>query len=245
MPATSSADDARTAVTALIHALESRAPASLFPNPGDAQMAALNELAIIFQTASPRQPPASPRVPLPPPSPRLWNPSACLRVPTLSPAPTSHRSTSAPNTGPTKWPHHTISQTSTGQTGSSTSSPVKSKNSVNSSKEPTNLYGPNHLPINLDASPKTPAFACPPTPKPFSSSPKTRFPNSKVTYGCIITVIRPQKNETYRTHLTGSGDRLGYPGAFSMPTAKLTTAKKCLLNSTISTPHDHFMGVDI
>jgi hypothetical protein len=49
---TSSATAASAAATALIHALHHRAPASPFPNLGDDQLAALEQLAAIFQTVS-------------------------------------------------------------------------------------------------------------------------------------------------------------------------------------------------
>ena len=66
----------------------------------------------------------------------------------------------------------------------------------------------------------------------------------QVTYGRIVSSIRPQKTETHRTRLTVGGDRLEYPGNVSTPTAKLTTAK-CLINSTISTPDARFAVFDI
>jgi hypothetical protein len=52
MPKASPADAASAAATALIHALHHPAPASPFPNLGDDQLAALDQLAAIFQTVS-------------------------------------------------------------------------------------------------------------------------------------------------------------------------------------------------
>jgi hypothetical protein len=49
---TFSATAASAAATALIHALHHPAPASPFPNLGDDQLAALEQLAVIFQTVS-------------------------------------------------------------------------------------------------------------------------------------------------------------------------------------------------
>jgi hypothetical protein len=75
--------------------------------------------------------------------------------------------------------------------------------------------------------------------------PKHQVPlNRKVTYGRIVTSIRPQKTEKNRTRLTVGGDRLDYSGDVSTPTAGLTTAK-LLINSTISTPNARFIVADI
>jgi hypothetical protein len=52
MSKTSSTKTASAAATALIHALRHPAPASPFPNLGNAQLAALNQLAEIFRTVS-------------------------------------------------------------------------------------------------------------------------------------------------------------------------------------------------
>jgi hypothetical protein len=52
MPKTSSANAASAAATALIHALRHLAPALPFPNLGDDQLAALDQLAAIFQMVS-------------------------------------------------------------------------------------------------------------------------------------------------------------------------------------------------
>jgi hypothetical protein len=52
MPKTSSANAASAAATSLIHALHHPAPASSFPNLGDAQLAALDQLAEMFRTVS-------------------------------------------------------------------------------------------------------------------------------------------------------------------------------------------------
>jgi hypothetical protein len=63
-------------------------------------------------------------------------------------------------------------------------------------------------------------------------APKEKVPSSrKVTYGRIVSSIRPWKTKTHHTCLTVGGNRLDYPGNVSTPTAKLTTAK-CLINST-------------
>ena len=68
--------------------------------------------------------------------------------------------------------------------------------------------------------------------------------NKKVTYGRIVTSIRPQKHETHRTRLTVGGNLLDYHGDTSTTTIDVTTTK-IHLNSIISTPNAKFATVDI
>jgi hypothetical protein len=74
----------------------------------------------------------------------------------------------------------------------------------------------------------------------FKFTTSVKSSSDEVTYGRIVTQIRPQKTETHRVRLTVGSNRLEYAGSVSTPTANLTTAK-CLLNSTISTPQGCFM----
>ena len=65
-----------------------------------------------------------------------------------------------------------------------------------------------------------------------------------VTYGRIFVSYRPEKADPNRTRLTVGGDRVNYPGDCGTPTTDILTFK-LLLNSTISTPGDRFMNIDI
>jgi hypothetical protein len=66
----------------------------------------------------------------------------------------------------------------------------------------------------------------------------------KVTYGRLVSTIRPNKDETHRVRVTVGGDKLDFPGITTTQCASLTTTK-CLLNSTISTPNAKFMVLDV
>ena len=55
---------------------------------------------------------------------------------------------------------------------------------------------------------------------------------------------RTTKSEVKRVRVTVGGNRLNFPGATTTHCTSLTTTK-CLLNSTISTPGDGFMTLDI
>ncbi len=70
--------------------------------------------------------------------------------------------------------------------------------------------------------------------------PAGRFP----TYGRLVVLVRPNKDDMYRVRLTVGGDKVDYPFEVSTPTADLTTAK-LLFNSVISTPGAKFMCIDI
>ena len=60
----------------------------------------------------------------------------------------------------------------------------------------------------------------------------------------MVASIRPTKAEVNRVRVTVGGDRLDFPGATTTHCASLTT-RKCLLNSTISTPGACLMTLDI
>ena len=66
----------------------------------------------------------------------------------------------------------------------------------------------------------------------------------KVTYAQMVASIGPTKSEVNRVCITVGGYRLDFPGATTTHCASLKT-KKCLLNSTISTPGARFMTLDI
>ena len=75
--------------------------------------------------------------------------------------------------------------------------------------------------------------------------PKSKVPSTKkVTYGRLVSTIRPLKKETHHVRLTVGGDRLNYAGDASSTCAALTTVKM-LLNSVISTDKARFGTIDI
>ena len=71
--------------------------------------------------------------------------------------------------------------------------------------------------------------------------PKDKVPSGRtVTYGIIVTEIRPQKAETHRTRLTVGGNLINFPGDVTTPTAYLITAK-LVFNSVLSTKNVKLM----
>jgi hypothetical protein len=66
----------------------------------------------------------------------------------------------------------------------------------------------------------------------------------QVTYGRLVSSIRPNKDEVHRIRVTVGGDKLDFPGVTTTQCASLTTTK-CLLNSTISTPKAKFIVLDV
>ena len=75
---------------------------------------------------------------------------------------------------------------------------------------------------------------------PFSKVPKHKRP----TYAHFVCSYRPQKAEPYCTHITVGGNLIDYPGNLSMKVADMTTFK-ILMNSTLSTPGAHWLGLDV
>jgi hypothetical protein len=75
---------------------------------------------------------------------------------------------------------------------------------------------------------------------PFSDVPK----GEAVTYGRIVCMYRPQKDEPNRTRLTVGGNLLVCLYDVSAPTSDLTTSK-LLFNSVISTPGARFITFDL
>ena len=65
--------------------------------------------------------------------------------------------------------------------------------------------------------------------------PKSAIPkHKKVTYGRIVSSLRPHKEEQHRTRLTVGGNLLDYEGDANTPTSDRITTK-LHLNSVIST----------
>ena len=75
---------------------------------------------------------------------------------------------------------------------------------------------------------------------PFSKVPKHKQP----MYARFVCSYRPQKAEPYHTHITVGSNLIDYPGNLSMKVADMT-AFKILVNSTLSTPGAHWLGLDI
>ena len=75
--------------------------------------------------------------------------------------------------------------------------------------------------------------------------PRSAIPTIRtVTYSKLVASIRPHKTKTHRICVTVGGNRLYFPGDTTTKCASLTTTN-CLLNSTISTPGDRFITLDI
>ena len=68
--------------------------------------------------------------------------------------------------------------------------------------------------------------------------------HKKVTYGRIVSSLRPHKEEQHRTRLTVGGNLLDYEGDASTPTSDLITTK-LHLNSVISTKNAKYATTDI
>ena len=66
----------------------------------------------------------------------------------------------------------------------------------------------------------------------------------KVTYEWIVCNYRPQKKEASWCRITVGGDRVEYPGDFSIKIVDLTTTK-FLLNSVLSKLRVRFMTADV
>ena len=74
---------------------------------------------------------------------------------------------------------------------------------------------------------------------------KSKVPCGRtVTYGSLVSTIRPHKEEKFRTCVTVGGNKLPYPGPTYTKTAGMKTIK-ILLDSTISLPGARFMTLDL
>ena len=69
-------------------------------------------------------------------------------------------------------------------------------------------------------------------------------PDRVVTYGRLVSTIRPTKAEKNRVRVTVGGDKLPFPGNTTTQCASLTTTK-CLINSSLSTCNAKFVTLDI
>merc|ERR1711884_368599 len=67
--------------------------------------------------------------------------------------------------------------------------------------------------------------------------------DQKVTYPRIVVAYRPEKDDPFRTRMTGGGDRLDYDGETSTNSASMTTIK-IHQNSVLSTPGAFYTTAD-
>ena len=75
--------------------------------------------------------------------------------------------------------------------------------------------------------------------------PRGKVPKFKtVTYGRIVSEIRPHKIETHRFRITVGGDRLKFDDLAATQCAGMVTTK-LLFNSSVSTPGDRFCTIEI
>ena len=65
-----------------------------------------------------------------------------------------------------------------------------------------------------------------------------------ITYGRIVVIFRPTKDDSNQTRLKMGGDRIVYSGDCGTPTIDLI-AVKLHQNSTISTKNARYMTIDI
>ena len=68
--------------------------------------------------------------------------------------------------------------------------------------------------------------------------------HKNVTCGWIVAEIKPHKEETHRVCLTVVVDCLNFDGVNATQCASLSTTKN-LMNSTISTPREKFITMDL
>ena len=264
MPKTSSADVALRAAHALVQALKHPSPAAPFATLGQAQLQALDQLAHIFDTATApfNHTATSPRVPLrteTTPPPRVTPVPAVrpLRVPPLRP-PANRTSTAPPPRVPT------LIEPDPGDPvlhryplRSNNNPPHSLANSVidaitgqaleyrHLSKGPNAALWIQALANDLGRLAQGVGTRMPTGTNTIFFISRNQVPiGRKVTYGRLVSSIRPTKSEIHRVRVTVGGDRLDYPGITSTSCASLTTTK-CLLNSTLSTPQARFMVLDI
>jgi hypothetical protein len=253
----SSADNATIAGRELTHALLHPAPAAPFATNGNAQLAALKQLARIFQQATtPRTstPPAKPSQ-SPSPSPRVSEMTSSstkqlsrVRPPDPNPYGYNTRASARLNHAisllpiqcfPTQHRANSVIDQITGQsyeyrhlvTGKATghTSEVWTQSFANTLGRLANGVG-----TSVPEGTNTIFFIN-----------RNQVPTDrKVTYGRIFCTIRPQKKETHRNRLTVGGNLIDYPYDIGTPTAGITAAK-IVFNSIVSTPNAKFMGLDI
>jgi hypothetical protein len=273
MPYCSAADTAVHAAQELTAALKNPTPAAPFAPIGDEQLAAIQQLAIIFQKHIDANQPAPRVVPTPPPrvldSPHQTTPTIAPDNPddfTPSPnlildhddddddAASAPRVSQSPHRYPTRLSQHANSVTF------AANQPILPQEYVNAVVDDVTgqVYEYRHLIKTLQREIWEHSFAneigrlaqgvgtrMPTGTNTIFFIEKSAVPADRVvTYGRICVNIRPQKEETHRTRLTVGGNLIDYPDDVSTPTADLTTAK-LLFNSVVSTRRARFCVADI
>ena len=65
----------------------------------------------------------------------------------------------------------------------------------------------------------------------------------EITNTKVVFEVRPQKADTYRTHITIGGNRIYYPGDVGTPTGSLELIK-LIINIVLSQRHAWFITFD-
>jgi hypothetical protein len=256
VPKTSSADAAVQAARDLIDALANPSPAAPFATLGQEQLRAIRTLADIFTSTVNNQPFQSPpRVaPTPAPPPRVaLRPLAPPRVPISTPRPgiappVPHLIQPDPD-DPVRHQYPLRSRFGTANTAEAN---VVIDDVTGQSLEYRHLsQGPDQaiwiqaLANDLGRLAQGIGTRMPTGTNTLFFIPRHAVPAGRqVTYGRLVSSIRPTKDEVHRVRVTVGGDRLDFPGLTTTQCASLTTTK-CLLNSTVSTPGAKFMVLDI
>jgi hypothetical protein len=187
-------------------------------SPCDAQRKALAELTRIFITSMPA---VQPRVPVPAPSPRVPTPSPVTPL-----VAADHERHAQANV---------VIDEATGQ----------SLEYRHLSRGPDKAIWIQALANDLGRLAQGVGTRMPTGTNTIFFLPRASVPAGRVvTYGRLVSTIRPTKEEKNRVRVTVGGDKLPFPGITTTQCASLTTTK-CLLNSTLSTPNAKFMTLDI
>ncbi len=256
MPKTSSADAATQAALDLIDALQHPAPAAPFAQLGHGQLHAIRQLATLFQATTSKpsdNAPSSPRV-----APRH---APLARVPTIPVVPPRVPVTRPPlnrNGQDLIHPepndpvlHRYQLRSRMNQVTHDHANSVIDEVTGHSLEYRHLSTGPDHavwtksLANDLGRLAQGVGTRMPTGTNTIFFIPRHAVPaGRKVTYGRLVSTIRPNKDEKHRVRVTVGGDKLDYPGITTTQCASLTTTK-CLLNSTLSTPNAKFMVLDV
>jgi hypothetical protein len=267
MPKTSSADAATQAALDLIHALENPSPAAPFATIGNAQLHAIRKLADIFRTntsqtptdsqpsprVAPNTPPDTNRLPRVPGTPVITPRVAATspRVPVT--APPNDRALPhliQPEPDDPALPRYRL-RSSVNHVTTPQANAVIDEVTGQSLEYRALSTGPDKsiwitaLANDLGRLAQGVGTRMPTGTNTIVFIKRHAVPTGRqVTYGRLVSSIRPTKAETHRVRVTVGGDKLDFPGLTATQCASLTTTK-CLLNSTVSTPNAKFMVLDV
>jgi hypothetical protein len=265
MPKTSSADAATQAARDLISALQNPAPAAPFATLGNEQLHAIRKLADIFQVATESPTTAAPNPVSLPRVPTATNPVASPRVTTTPVAPprVPVTATPIPQHGPHliqpepddpvlhRYPLRSSVANAANAVFQPEANAVMDPITGESLEYRALSTGPDKdIWITALANDLGRLAQGIGTRKPSGTNTiffvkREAVPNDrKVTYGRLVSSLRPTKAETHRVRVTVGGDKLDYPGLTTTQCASLTTTK-CHLNSVLSTPNAKYVVLDI